>query len=107
MAHQKHFVYMLTNDDRHTVVYLGVTKDLERRGSERSLGYRSQFARQDDAHKLIYFEAYPNSASAIAHEKQLKNWSRSKKEAFIARSNPCWRDLMTEMNATCAIGGSR
>ena len=97
MNHQNHFVYIVTNSDRHTVLYIGITNDLERRRNEHSLGRGSAFARQYNAHKLIYFEAYPDPASAIAREKQLKRWSRAKKEALIARSNPERRDLFEEM----------
>src|SRR5450432_2456521 len=97
MKSQNYFVYILTNADRHTVLYIGVTNDLERRGSEHSLGRGSTFAKQYNAHKLIYFEAYPDPTSAIAREKQLKNWSRKKKEALIAQANPGWLSLIDEM----------
>ena len=107
MTHQNYFVYTLTNPDRHTVLYTGVTNDLERRGNEHSLGRGSQFARQYNAHKLIYFEAYPDPTSAIAREKQLKNWSRKKKEALISKANPEWRDLVCEMYAVSPKGGTR
>jgi len=100
MRHQSSFVYILTNGDRHTVLYIGVTNSLERRASEHSLGFGSAFARQHNAHKLIYFEAYPNPTGAIAREKQLKRWRRAKKEALIAKRNPEWRDLFTEMYAS-------
>jgi putative endonuclease len=107
MSHQNYFVYILTNNDRHTVLYIGITNDLERRANEHSLGNGSAFARQYNAHKLIYFEAYPDAQSAIAREKQLKNWSRQKKEALIAQSNPQWHDLLEEMHAVRRPGGSR
>ena len=97
MSHQNYFVYILTNADRHTVLYIGVTNDLERRASQHSLGFGSAFARQYNAHKVIYFDAYPDPKSAIAREKQLKRWSRKKNETLIARSNPEWRDLFEEM----------
>ena len=97
MSHQNYFVDILTNADRHTVLYIGVTNDLERRALEDSLGSGGAFARQYNAHKLIYSEAHPNPESAIAREKQLKRWSRTKKEALIARSNPERRDLFEEM----------
>ena len=57
----------------------------------------SRFASQYNATKLIYFEAYPDPQSAIAREKQLKNWSGTKKETLINRTNPEWRDLLVEM----------
>ena len=105
MKHQNYFVYVLTNADRHTVLYVGVTNDLERRGSEHSLGFGSAFARRYNAHKLIYFEAYPDPESAIAREKQLKAWSRAKKEALIAKANADWSDLSPKMYALRPIGG--
>src|SRR5205814_9008019 len=100
MRHQNYFVYILTNGDRHTVLYIGVTNSLERRASEHSLGFGGAFARQHNAHKLIYFEAYRNPTGAIAREKQLNRWRRAKKEALIAKRNPEWRDLLTEMYAS-------
>jgi putative endonuclease len=107
MRHQNYFVYVPTNADRHTVLYIGITNSLERRASEHSLGLGSAFARQYNAHKLIYFEAYPDATSAIAREKQLKGWSRVKKEALIARTNPEWRDRFDDMYALRPIGGTR
>ena len=104
MGHQNYFVYILTNADRHTVLYIGVTNDLERRASDHSLGLGSRFARQYNAHKLIYFEAYPDPTSAIAREKQLKRWRRAKKEVLIAAVNPDWKDLFDEMYAVRTIG---
>jgi len=107
MKHQNYFVYILTNDDRHTVLYIGVTNDLERRTNQHSLGRGSQFARQYNAHKLIYFEAFPDPESAIARENQLKSWSRAKKEALIANDNPGWRDLIQNMHAVRTAEGVR
>ena len=107
MTHQNYFVYILTNDDRHSVLYIGVSNELERRANENSLGRGSAFARQYNTHKVIYFEAYPDPQSAIAREKQLKNWSRQKKEALIARTNPGWRDLLEEMHALAQKKGAR
>jgi len=97
MRHQNYFVYILTNANRHTVLYIGVTNSLERRASEHSLGFGSAFARQYNAHKLIYFEAYLDPTTAIARETQLKRWNRAKKEALIARRDPEWRDLFEQM----------
>ena len=104
MRHQNYFVYILTNEDRHTVV--GVTNSLERRASDHSLGLGSAFARQYNAHKLIYFEAYSGPTSAIAREKQLKRWRGAKKEALIAKRNPEWRDLFEQMYALRPLRGT-
>ena|SRR5215468_11148135 len=106
MRHQNYFVYILTNANRHTVLYIGITNSLERRASEHSLGFGSAFARQYNAHKLIYFEAYSDPSTAIAREK-LKRWSRAKKEALIARRNPEWCDLFEQMHALRPCNDSR
>jgi putative endonuclease len=97
MKSQNYFVYILPNADRHTVLYVGVTNDLERRASDHSLERGSAFAKQYNANKFVYFEAFPDPQSAIAREKQLKKWSRAKKDALIARANLEWRDLFDEM----------
>jgi putative endonuclease len=96
MRHQNYFVYILTNQ-RHTVLYIGITNDLGRRLWQHGVSRRSHFARQYNTNKLIHFEAFSDPRSAIAREKQLKRWRRSKKEALIARSIPEGRDLIAEM----------
>jgi putative endonuclease len=96
MRHQNYFVYILMNR-RHTMLYSGVTNDLGRRLWEHGVSYRSHFTRQYNADKLIHCEAFPDPRSAIAREKQLKRWRRSKKEALTAKSNPGWRDLVSEI----------
>jgi putative endonuclease len=88
-------------------MYIGVTNSLERRASEHSLGFGSAFARQYNAHKLIYFEVYSDPRIAIAREKQLKRWSRAKREALIARRNPEWCDLFEQMYALRRCNNSR
>jgi len=99
MNSQNYFVYIFTNDDRHTVLYIGVTNNLEQRASDHSLGRGSVFVRQYNAHKLVYFETFPDPESAIARDKQLKRWSRAKKESLITKGNPECRDLFEEMYA--------
>lgn len=91
MSSQDFFVYFLTNP-RHTVLYIGVTNDAERRANDHSLHRGSAFATKYNATRLIYFEAFLDAAQAISREKQLKGWTRVKKEALIARANPAWID---------------
>jgi putative endonuclease len=43
--------------------------------------------------RLVYYESFSSMHTAIAREKQLKRWSRSKKLGLIARMNPTWADL--------------
>jgi len=90
-------VYFLTNRHR-TVVYVGVTSDLRRRVLQHIAGVSpSSFSRRYNADRLVYFEATRDIRAAIAREKQIKKWSRRKKEVLIEAVNPEWRDLAAEV----------
>ena len=71
------YVYILTNK-LHTVLYVGVTTSLSRRMKEHAAG-QSAFTRRYNVHKLIYVEEYRDVRDAIAREKQIKSWSRKRK----------------------------
>jgi putative endonuclease len=96
MRSQNFYVYILTNQ-RHTVLYIGITNDIARRLWEHGTGKSSNFTKRYNVEKLIYVETYSEPRAAIEREKQLKNWSRKKKEALIAQTNSEWRDLGKEM----------
>ena len=87
-------VYILSNPAR-TVLYIGMTNDLERRLYEHSqrLGDAGKFTGRYQCNLLVYFEASPDPRQAIAREKQLKNWSRAKKEWLIETLNPDWQPI--------------
>jgi putative endonuclease len=87
----QYFVYILTND-RHTVLYTGVTNNLPRRVAEHSSGF-SRFTARYNVHKLVYFEEFHEINEAIAREKQIKGGSRRKKVLLIDSLNPDWHDL--------------
>ena len=36
-------------------------------------------------------------AEAIAREKQIKSWSRKRKDGLISSNNPSWKDLLEEL----------
>ncbi|WP_231714932.1 hypothetical protein [Enhydrobacter aerosaccus] len=44
--------------------------------------------------RMVHAEAYKYVEDAIAREKELKGWRRSKKDALVAASNPTWADLL-------------
>ena len=89
------WVYILTND-RRTVLYTGVTNDLERRLTEHRDGPGAPFARRYNAHRLVWTEQFVRADDAIAMEKRIKGWRRAKKIALIESANPEWRDLSEE-----------
>jgi len=86
------YVYMLTNS-KNSVLYIGVTNSLSRRLYEHQQDVVDGFAKQYPLHKLVYFEQYPCMVDAISREKQLKRWTRAKKNALIEQMNPAWEDL--------------
>lgn len=83
------YVYMLKCKDGS--YYVGVTNDVERRVREHKEGILTEaytFRRRPV--ELVYCEFYHDPISAIEAEKQLKGWSRKKKEALIAKN---WEKL--------------
>jgi putative endonuclease len=44
--------------------------------------------------RLVYYEFTEDVNAAIAREKQLKGWLRSRKLALISSFNPTWDDLL-------------
>ena len=87
-----YFVYFLTNWD-DSVLYIGVTGNLPRRLYEHRMGLVEGFTKKYNVHKLVYFEQTNDVYSALSREKQLKKWSRKKKNDLIQSTNPTWRDL--------------
>ncbi len=77
-------------------LYIGITTDMSRRLSEHRAGKVTHTAKYRIS-RLIFVEPHDTAPNAIAREKQLKGWRRSKKIALINRSNPDWRDLSGEI----------
>jgi putative endonuclease len=80
----------------NTVLYTGVTNDLQRRVLEHRAGKGSKFTNKYNVHKLVYFELTDDINSAIFREKQIKAGSRQKKIDLVGSLNPEWRDLYNE-----------
>ncbi len=89
------YVYILTNKNK-TVLYTGFTNSLERRVWEHKQHAIPGFTKKYNCDRLIYFEEFSDVRQAIAREKQIKGWLRSKKEALIATMNPEWNDLAAD-----------
>ena len=88
-----YYTYILSNKN-DTTLYIGVTNDLERRVAEHQSGMIPGFTQKYSCHKLVYFEEFSDVEQAIAREKQLKKWSRAKKDALIDTKNKEREDLM-------------
>lgn len=89
-------VYILTNKS-NTVLYTGVTRNLQRRIAEHRLHLNQGFTRKYNTDKLVYYELFGRLDDAIHREKQLKKWHRDWKEKIISDFNPEWRDLTEDI----------
>lgn len=81
------------------VLYVGVTNDLFRRVAEHRSGAVPGFSKRYHCHRLVWYETFDDIRLAIAREKEVKGWRRSKKDALVTEANPAWRDLWEELNA--------
>jgi putative endonuclease len=87
------YTYLMSNKT-NTVVYTGMTNDIERRVQEHKEGAsKKSFTYRYKITKLVYYEEFDNPYDAILREKQIKAGSRKRKEELIKSMNPKRRDL--------------
>jgi len=94
-----YFVYIITNK-RRTTLYTGVTNDLLFRlwqHEEDSKTRKKTFAGKYNCYNLIYYEHFDYIQHAIDREKEIKGWTRLKKENLINSFNLEWRFLNDEI----------
>ncbi|MBR6772949.1 MAG: GIY-YIG nuclease family protein [Clostridia bacterium] len=88
-----YYVYILANK-MNTVIYTGVTNDLLRRVYEHKMHLdQNSFTAKYDVTRLVFYEVTSDVRSAIEREKQIKSWSRAKKNILVETMNPKWEDL--------------
>ena len=81
MQHWKTFyVYILTNELK-TVLYVGMTNNLEQRIIEhyKQRGQRTSFTGKYNVYFLLWFETHQYVNNAIARENEIKAWRRERK----------------------------
>jgi putative endonuclease len=92
---KKNIVYIITNKNK-TVLYIGVTSDIQRRLSQHyfdSENAKKSFAGKYNCYYLLYYEVFEDVNAAILREKELKGWGREKKRILITHFNPDWEFL--------------
>ena len=87
-----YYVYILANWN-NKVIYTRVTNNLERRIYEHRNKLADGFTKKYNVSKLVYFDCTTDVKSAIAREKQIKGWTRQKKDDLVKEANPEWEDL--------------
>ena len=93
---KQYYVYIMTNKI-NSVLYTGVTNDLNRRLFEHKNKLLEGFTKKYNIDKLLFYEAYDDINNAIAREKQIKGGSRAKKIQLIEEMNSKWDDLCDEI----------
>ncbi|MCL4365798.1 GIY-YIG nuclease family protein [Patescibacteria group bacterium] len=83
MSSKYYYVYMISNF-RRTVLYTGTTNNLITRVYAHRNELVKSFSQKYHLHDLLYYETFKDPDSAIAREKQIKSWSRKKKDQLIA-----------------------
>ncbi|MEK7172495.1 MAG: GIY-YIG nuclease family protein [Patescibacteria group bacterium] len=90
---QNYYTYIATNK-LNTVLYTGITNNLEKRMFEHKnkliLGFTSKY----NVNKLIWYENFNSPEEAISAEKKVKGWTRVKKLNLIKLINPNFDDLL-------------
>ncbi len=66
-------------------LYTGWTTDPQRRLRQHNAGRGARYTRSRRPLKLVYLERCPDRKAAMKRERQIKAFSRAKKEALIAR----------------------
>lgn len=101
MQDHNYYVYITTNKNK-TVLYTGFTGNLKQRVIQHEMAQtgaadKQAFTYRYNAPFIVYYEHFRDVQAAIAREKQLKGWTRAKKEALIQALNPEWRFLNDEL----------
>jgi putative endonuclease len=95
MTEKQYCVYIMTNH-LNTVLYTGVTNNLQLRVLEHKSGKGGRFTSKYQVTKLVFFECGQDVTTAISREKQIKAGSRQKKIDLVKKMNPDWKDLFEE-----------
>ena len=89
-------VYIITNFNK-TVLYTGVTSDLQTRYYQHKNGLIDGFTKKYSRKYLVYYEVYDTMHEAITREKQIKGYVRRKKDELVSKLNPTWTDLSVKL----------
>ncbi|MEQ8625740.1 MAG: GIY-YIG nuclease family protein [Vicingaceae bacterium] len=98
--------YFISNKNR-TVIYTGVTSNLEKRILRHKAGRGSVFAARYSLTDLMYYERIDGMMNAIRREKQLKRWHKAWKWNLVKSVNPELNDLAADWFSEDEINEAR
>ena len=96
MQEQHFYIYLMSNPGR-TVLYTGVTRNLVKRVWQHKEKVADGFTKKYNVTDLVYYEIFDSPLEAIEREKQIKSWSRKRKNQLVEAENSSWKDLYEEI----------
>ncbi|HWB64035.1 MAG TPA: GIY-YIG nuclease family protein [Chitinophagales bacterium] len=105
LTQKRLYVYILSCSDGS--YYIGVTNNPQIRLQQHNNGInKAAYTYSRRPVKLLYWEEYTDFKQAIAREKQLKGWTRDKKEALMAGNCALLHELAACKNSTSHLNFS-
>lgn len=87
----EHYVYILRCSDGS--LYVGSAHDVAKRVSAHNAGNGAAYTRLRRPVTLVHVERHENQVVAMRRERQVKRWSRAKKDALIADNSALLHEL--------------
>ena len=81
MSFTRFFVYIL--ECKNKAYYVGSASSVSARTETHNLGLGAKFTWKHHPSKLVYFEVFDTRKMAMRRERQIKGWTRAKKEKLI------------------------
>ena len=88
----QYYIYIMASGKNGTL-YVGMTNNIKKRVYEHKNKLIDGFTKKYNVSRLVYFETFGDSYSAIAREKTIKGWLRKKKSELLRGTNADWKDL--------------
>ena len=88
MNQWKWYVYIIECEDKS--YYAGMTWKPDQRWTQRLSGLGSKYTKRHKPQKLVYLEEYEDFEQARIRERQIKDWSRKKKQNLISGEWSKW-----------------
>ncbi len=95
------WVYIMSSKSR--VLYTGMTNNLDRRVFEHKNHRVPGFTAQYKCTRLVWLEEHSDVRMAIAREKQIKGWLRTRKIELVESLNPQWTDLARDWGEVISV----
>lgn len=84
-GNKNHYLYILRINKSQ--LYIGITANVERRILEHKQSKGAKYTKYSGTIELVYTEELSSLQAVMQREKQIKGWTRAKKEALIAGDN--------------------